>query len=490
MYEDRILSPELRKKVITADEAAALIKSNMVLCVNGFGQDYPKAIPMAVAKQGTAKNLTLISAATDGDRMGGILSQNGQLGFFSAFHRIKELRENINSGKTEFNDCHLSQLAYKVSRGDYGKVDFGIYECVCVYEDGSILPTLSGGIASQIAKSADKILLEINLNIPTSIKGLHDFVGKDCKKPSHPTERVGSPVIPCDPDKIVGIVISNEHYRGTAFSSPDEITDKIASNVMAVIQNEIDRGLIPENFTFQSGMGNMGNALIAEFTKRGLKGLKMHTEVVAESAFQAIMAGTVSEAVTSAFDLSEETYNEIYKNADFVKEHLAIRDLDYVNAPENVRDSGVIATNTALEFDIYGNVNSSNIMGTKMVSGLGGSNDFSKMSKLAIFLTPSVAKGGAISSVVPMVSQVDSTEHDTDVVVTEQGYADLRGLSPKQRARKIIENCVHPAYKQQLWDYFNRACELCHDSQTPHDLEQALSWHIRYQKTGSMLEQK
>ena len=216
----------------------------------------------------------------------------------------------------------------------------------------------------------------------------------------------------------------------------------------------------------------------------------MHTEVVAESAFQAIMAGTVSEAVTSAFDLSEETYNAIYEHADYIREHLVIRDLDYVNAPENVRDSGVIATNTAVEFDIYGNVNSSNIMGTQMISGLGGSNDFAKMSKLAIFLTPSVAKGGAISSVVPMVSHVDSTEHDTDIVVTEQGYTDLRGLSPKQRAQRIIDNCVHPAYRQQLQDYFDRACLLCQNSQTPHDLEQALSWHIRYQKTGSMLEQQ
>ncbi len=489
MYEQRILSQELRKKVISADEAASLIKSDMVICVNGFGQDYPKAIPMAIAAQGTAKNLSLISAATDGDRMGGILSQNGQLGFFTAFQRIKELRQNINTGKTESNDCHLSQLAHKVDRGDYGKVDFGIYECVCVYEDGSILPTLSGGIASQIAKSADKILLEINLNIPPNIKGLHDFVDKDYKKPSHLTERVGSPLIKCDPDKIVGIVFSNEPYRGSSFSQPDEITDKIASNVMAVIEKEIQSGQIPLDFTFQSGMGNMGNAIIAEFTKRGLKNLKMHTEVVAESAFKAIVAGTVSEALTSAFDLCESSYQYIIDNADSFMDKLVIRDLDYVNAPENIRDSGVIATNTALEFDIYGNVNSSNIMGTNMVSGLGGSNDFSKMSKLAIFLTPSVAKDGAISCIVPMVSHVDSTEHDTDVVITEQGFADLRGLSPKQRARLIIENCAHPAYKSQLRAYFDRACQLCQDSHTPHDLEQALSWHVRYKKTGSMLEQ-
>lgn len=42
-----------------------------------------------------------------------------------------------------------------------------------------------------------------------------------------------------------------------------------------------------------------------------------------------------------------------------------------------------------------------------------------------------------------MVSHVDHTEHDVDILVTEQGLADLRGLAPRERARAIIDNCVH-----------------------------------------------
>ncbi|TKI78799.1 acetyl-CoA hydrolase, partial [Bacillus wiedmannii] len=103
--------------------------------------------------------------------------------------------------------------------------------------------------------------------------------------------------------------------------------------------------------------------------------------------------------------------------------------------------------NTALELDIYGNVNSTHVLGTKMMNGIGGSGDFARNARLAIFVTKSIAKGGNISSIVPFVSHVDHTEHDVDVIVTEQGYADLRGLAPRERVELIIENCVHPMYR-------------------------------------------
>jgi succinyl-CoA:acetate CoA-transferase len=85
-----------------------------------------------------------------------------------------------------------------------------------------------------------------------------------------------------------------------------------------------------------------------------------------------------------------------------------------------------------------------------------------------------------------MVSHVDHCEHDVDVLVTEQGLADLRGLSPKQRAERVIANCVHPDYKEQLRDYHQRALRLSPGKHTPHILEEALSWHTRLQRTGSM----
>ncbi len=56
--------------------------------------------------------------------------------------------------------------------------------------------------------------------------------------------------------------------------------------------------------------------------------------------------------------------------------------------------------------------------------------DFARNGCVSMLLSPSTAKGGVISAIVPMVSHGDDTEHDLDVIVTEQGLADLRGLSP------------------------------------------------------------
>jgi len=74
-----------------------------------------------------------------------------------------------------------------------------------------------------------------------------------------------------------------------------------------------------------------------------------------------------------------------------------------------------------------------------------------------------------------------------DILVTEQGLADLRGTSPKQRAEKIIANCVHPDYREQLRGYCQHALEASPGKHTPHVLEEAFSWHARFQRTGTML---
>lgn len=120
------------------------------------------------------------------------------------------------------------------------------------------------------------------------------------------------------------------------------------------------------------------------------------------------------------------------------------------------------------------------------MNGIGGSGDFARNGYMSFFVTPSTAKNGAISAIVPMVSHVDHTEHDVQIIVTEQGLADLRGLSPRQRAICIIENCAHPDYKAALLDYFDRANNSGRPVHTPHILSEALSWHERYEKTGHM----
>ena len=72
-------------------------------------------------------------------------------------------------------------------------------------------------------------------------------------------------------------------------------------------------------------------------------------------------------------------------------------------------------------------------------------------------------------------------------IVTEHGLADLRGLSPRQRAHLIIEKCSSPKYKPLLVDYLNRSERLSYGKHTPHLLNESLSWHNRYLRSGRML---
>ncbi|NLT31549.1 MAG: propionyl-CoA--succinate CoA transferase, partial [Propionibacterium sp.] len=215
--------------------------------------------------------------------------------------------------------------------------------------------------------------------------------------------------------------------------------------------------------------------------------LTSYTEVVQDGMVNLIDAGKIVNASATAFSLSPEYATRMNNEAAKYRDKLVLRPQEISNHPELIRRHGVIATNGMIEADIYGNVNSTHVMGSAIMNGIGGSGDFARNAFLSMFVTPSTAKGGAISTFVPMVSHVDHTEHDVHVLISEQGLADLRGLSPKERAAAIIKHCAHPTYRPMLEEYFERAKKVANGQHTPHDLSQALSWHQRFLQTGSML---
>ena len=117
------------------------------------------------------------------------------------------------------------------------------------------------------------------------------------------------------------------------------------------------------------------------------------------------------------------------------------------------------------------------------MNGVGGSGDFTRNAYLSFLMAPSTAKGGRISTVVPMVTHVDHNEHSVQVVVTEQGLADLRGLGPRERARQIIEQCAHPAFR----DYLHKYLENSPPGHLRHDLGRCFELHRNLLENGSML---
>ena len=200
-----------------------------------------------------------------------------------------------------------------------------------------------------------------------------------------------------------------------------------------------------------------------------------------------IKSGKLTFASATALSLSPEATQYFTTHLDEFRGRVLLRPQEISNHPELIRRMGMLAMNAMIEADIYGNVNSTHLMGSTVMNGIGGSGDFARNAYISFFMSPSTAKGGAISCIVPMVSHTDHTEHDVQVIVTEQGLADLRGLAPVPRARRVIEKCAHPDYRDALTDYLDRALAGgAPGKHTPHLLQESLSWHQRFVQTGDM----
>ena len=496
---NRVRNKELQSKICTAEEAAAYIKPGMNVGTSGFTPSgYPKAVPLALAKRMEEEpfKINLWTGASTGDEEDGALTRANGIAFRMPYQTNKDMRNAINSGKIDYCDLHLSESAQLARYGFLGgKIDVAIVEACAITEEGNIIPTTSMGNSASFVQTADAVIVEINTTQPVELEGMHDvYVPLD--PPNRlpipivkPQDKIGTPYIPCTPDKIKFIVpcYIPDHTRG--LGEIDENSKKMSQNFIQLLNKEVAAGRMPKNLLpLQSGVGAVANAVISGFVDSDLKDLTVFTEVIQDGMFDLIDAGKLAFASGTALSPSPEGLKRFYDNIKEYRKHILLRPQEVANSPEIARRIGIIAMNTAIECDIYGNVNSTHIMGTKMMNGIGGSGDFARNAYLTVFFTVSTAKDGKISSIVPMCSHIDHTEHDVDIIVTEQGLADLRGLSPRKRALAIIENCAHPDYKPMLLDYYNRALEKTKNAHTPHILEEALSWHERFQATGTMMK--
>jgi succinyl-CoA:acetate CoA-transferase len=304
----------------------------------------------------------------------------------------------------------------------------------------------------------------------------------------HPGDRIGDHYLQCDLSKVIAVVETQQPDRNSAFAAPDENSERIAGHIIDFLQREVKAGrLPPELLPLQSGVGNIANAVLIGLNKGPFENMTAYTEVLQDGMLDMLRSGKLAMASATALSFSPAALADFNANIDFYRERIVLRPQEVSNHPELIRRLGLIAMNAMIEADIYGNVNSTHVMGSSIMNGIGGSGDFARNAYLSFFMTPSTAKNGAISCIVPMVSHTDHTEHDVEIIVTEQGLADLRGLSPTQRARLVIEKCAHPDYQPALRDYFERALRDAPGKHTPHLLTEALSWHARCVETGRML---
>lgn len=485
-------------RFITAEEAAEFVHHGDNVGFGGFTPaGNPKVVPGAIAKRAIAEHekgnpfkIGMFTGASTGARLDGVLAQAEAVKFRTPYQSNKDLRNLINNGEVDYFDLHLSSLAQDLRYGFYGKIDVAIIEAADVTEDGKIVPTTGVGILPTICRLADRIIIELNDKHPKEIMGIHDLC-EPLDPPARrdlpiysPSDRIGSPFIQVDPAKIVGIVRTSEPNDDSDFAPIDSVTEAIGHNVAAFLVGEMKAGRMPADFLpLQSGVGNVANAVLSALGDNpDIPPFNVYTEVIQDAVIALMKKGLVKFASGCSLSVSRSVIQDIYANLDFFKDKLLLRPQEYSNNPEIVRRLGIITINTALEADIFGNINSTHVTGTKMMNGIGGSGDFTRNGYISIFTTPSVVKGGKISSFVPMVSHLDHSEHSVKVIISEYGVADLRGKSPRQRAHEIIEKCVHPDYRPLLREYL----ELGVKGQTPQNLDCCFAFHKELAKSGDM----
>lgn len=492
----RIRDPRLRDRVVTPEEAAEWIEDGMTLGLSGFTRAGDvKAVPFALVKRAKSETfkVNVYTGASLGSDVDKLFAEAGILGKRLPFQADPTMRKKINSGELLFVDQHLSHTAEMVRANVIAPIDFAILEAVSITEDGMVIPTTSVGNSLSFALNANSIIIEINLAQNENLEGLHDLYepGKQGQRKPIPLsktdDRIGTHGIPVDINKVRGIVFTNQLDSPSTIVPPDEETEIMALHLIKFLRQEIEAGRLTERLApLQSGIGSVANAVLHGMIDSEFHDLEVYSEVLQDAVFDLIDAGKVRTASCCSITLSDEKMKKVFGHFEKYRDKLIMRPQEISNHPEIIRRLGLISINTALEVDIYGNVNSTHVLGTKMMNGIGGSGDFARNARLAIFVTKSIAKGGNISSIVPFISHVDHTEHDVDVIVTEQGYADLRGLAPRERVELIIENCTHPMYREQLRDYCQEA--LTRGGQTPHILEKAFSWHTNFAQHGTMLK--
>ena len=511
----RIGKKSLLDKVRHVEEVVPYFKNNMSLGWSGFtGVGGPKIVPTALAD--FVEKQKLNQDGSEEMRFNLITGASTDLPIESRWADLKMIKRRtphqvgkkisaaINRGEILFFDKHLSMTPQDMLYGYYTKsqsqpnIDVALIEATEIDENGHVILGPSVGAVPEMVAYADKIIIELNTALP-SFKGVHDI-----NMPLTPPNRIPYPVtqvherfgtvgVPIPEDKILAIIESTQCDTVPDNAPSDVVSETIAGHLIDFFKHEVKQGRLPQNLhPLQSGIGNVANAIVGGLANSEFEDLQVWTEVFQDSFLDFLENGKLHYASSTSVRLTPKGFERFFKNFDQFKQKLILRSQQVGNHPELIRRLGCIAMNTPVEVDMYAHANSTCVNGSRMLNGLGGSGDFLRNAKLSVMHTPSsrptkTDKTG-ISCIVPFATHIDHTEHDLDVVVTEQGLADLRGLAPRERSRAIIKNCAHPDYKDQLFAYLELAEKQCagRAMHEPHSLANAFKMHLNAEANGTM----
>ena len=488
-----IPSEALRRRVATAEDAAASIRDGMTVAMSGYAMaGYPKAVTEALVRRRQAGDDLAVSLVTGANApwLDDILGAENIIARRAPMCASRTLASQINGGGVRYVEQQMSKMPRLLRGGHFGAIDVAVVEALGFDRDGNLIPTSSIGMTHHLMDAADAVIVELNSAQPEILRSLHDIHIPAAPPDAEPIplvrvdQRIGTDSLPVDPDKIRFIVESAAPERLGSQPKGTPLTKRIADHLFEFLELEVRRngGVLPP---FQTGFGSLADSIADAFQHSAFRDLRFFCGGITQPVMELLASGKAAALSTGGLGMSDRV-EQILRDVPNIRNHLVIRNGDITNNAEVVGRLGIAALNTAIEIDVYGNVNSSHIAGNRVVNGIGGGAHFAQNAGLSVVLIPSSAKGGAISNIVPMVSHQDIAEHDVDVVITENGVADLRGLDDGERADAIVARCADEAYRGPLQRYLDEARSRRggHHPQWP---EEAFGWYRNLKEHGSML---
>ncbi len=429
MPQTQILNGLYADKLISAAEAACLVKSNTRVYLGG-GAGVPQELERALARRSRElEKVEVVSVLTfaggeylDPKNAGGLRHRALFIG--------ANAREAVNSGRADYAPVFLSE-APGLFRDGILPIDVALIQVSPPDEHGFCSFGVEVGVTKPAAESAKLVIAEINPNMPRVLGDSFIHLSNI--------------------DQIVEV---------------DYLLPEIGTNEISEEQDKIGElvaEMIPDEATLQLGIGALPNAVLSKLD--GKRALGIHSELFSDGVVDLVEKGVITNEAKSIHPGkivagflfgSQRLYQFVHDNA-----MIELHPSDYVNDPFIIaQNKKMIAVNSAIEVDLTGQVCADSI-GGYYYSGIGGQTDFIRGAARSnggkpIVALPALAKGG-VSRIVPRLREgagVVTTRGDVHYVITEYGVAALHGRSVRERAIQMI-NIAHPGFRDEL-RYFAR----------------------------------
>ena len=411
--------------LMTAEEAVSLIKSgDIIIDGHGHGRS-PVFGPALMARASELADVKLVTGYNMTPSLHCDPKYSGHFRHVSVFNTA-ETRKAHWENRASFVPVHFSQMERMFSSWSPNVL---FTQVTPPNEDGYVSMGVSCDFTRAMVDICPLVLAQVNPNMPWTN---------------------GDTVVPVE--KFTGFIEAESDIPEIPEISADNVSDVERKIAMYIAE------IIHDGDCLQTGVGAIPDTVLQFLSNH--KHLGIHTELGSTGIMRLIEKGVIdnskktvdtNKVVCTLLGGTKEFYKFVDHNPDIL-----LRKSSYVLHPANIsRQKNMVAMNSAIQVDLFGQVNAE-IIGGKQFSGVGGQLDFLRGAMMAeggksILCMPSTAAHGTVSRIVCNLDSgtaVTDTRYDTMYIVTEYGIADLWGKDNTQRANALI-NIAHPSFREK-----------------------------------------